>query len=105
LEELLQEQIYDENDRMEKEAEKIARWVGRKWQHLKRHRELAAAGKRVSMGEVVAEVMAPHGKETTANETSSLLDKGEAEESRATGSSGFMGFFQSLAKLGSGEET
>ena len=31
LEELLQEEIFDENDQMEKEAEKIALWVGRRW--------------------------------------------------------------------------
>jgi len=38
LEELLQEEIYDENDPMEKEAERIAIWVGRRWKRKRNPR-------------------------------------------------------------------
>lgn len=47
LEELLQEEIYDENDRIDKEAERIALWVGRRW------RRRAAGAK--SMASIVVE--------------------------------------------------
>lgn len=38
LEELLQEEIFDENDQQEKEAaEKIALWAGRRWRRYAKH--------------------------------------------------------------------
>jgi CBS domain containing-hemolysin-like protein len=61
LEELLQEEIYDEKDQMEKEAEKIALWVGRRWRRK--------AGGAKSMGTVVEEL-----RERTS-ETTSLLGR------------------------------
>ena len=76
LEELLQEQIYDENDKMEKEAEKIARWAIKRWKNKKRRREMEASGKIGSMGSVVSQAMAASRRET-AGETSSLLPKEE----------------------------
>jgi len=61
LEELLQEEIYDEKDKMEKEAEKIALWAGRRW------RRKAAGAK--SMGTLVEEVRG------NMSETTSLLGR------------------------------
>ena len=70
LEQLLQEEIYDEHDQgTEKEAKRIATWVGRKWKNIKRKRELDALGKATSMGDVVGKLQAT----TTTNESTSLL--------------------------------
>ncbi len=88
----MQEQIYDENDRMEKEAEKIARWVGRKWKRYKKRRKLELAGKIASMGHVVLDAVAAHEAETVGERTF-LIQK---EKKEPTGDTGFLGFFQSL---------
>jgi metal transporter CNNM len=100
LEELLQEQIYDENDKMEKEAGKIARWVTRKWRGLKRHRELEAAGKTASMGSVVLDAMAAHENES-AGERTFLLQKERQEGSNNSSEGGIVGFFQNLTRQSS----
>ena len=68
LEELLQEEIYDENDPMEKEAERIALWVGRHWKRKKNHNYRSIAS-------VVAEA-----GENMASESTSLL--GSREETQ-----------------------
>jgi len=69
LEQLLQEEIYDEHDQnTDKQRERIAIWVGRKWKNIKRRRELNSLGKAASMGDVVEQVRA-----TTTNESTSLL--------------------------------
>jgi len=88
LEELLQEEIYDENDQMEKEAEKIARWVSRTW----KKRKTLQASKTESMATVVAQAMAAHDNETIG-ETSSLLEKKEDVVE-----SGILSFFQNITK-------
>ena len=59
LEELLQEEIFDENDQMEKAAERIALWVGKRW---KRKRNPG----RISMASVVLQAR-------PVSESSSLL--------------------------------
>jgi len=71
LEELLQEEIYDENDQMEKTGERIALWAQRKWKRRKKP-ELQ------SMASVVKAVQAKIPSEST-----SLLEanKGAKRES------------------------
>ncbi|KAL3905358.1 MAG: hypothetical protein SGILL_009710 [Bacillariaceae sp.] len=96
LEELLQEQIYDENDRMEKEAEKIARWVAGRWKVLKEQKEREAAGKEVHMGDVVLDAMAAR-ENDTAGEQTFLLQKDRKPASTTDSEGGILGFFQSLA--------
>jgi hypothetical protein len=103
LEELLQEEIYDENDQMEKEAEKIALWVGKKWR-LKRRREQEAAGERVSiasgrlsMASIVVDAMNSSQKDNSfnaTNESTSLLQKNEGNRRNGSGLLGSI--FQSL---------
>jgi hypothetical protein len=104
LEELLQEEIYDENDQMEKEAEKIALWVGKKWKRLKRRREQEAAGERasiaserVSMASIVVDAINASQKDNNFNATSestSLLQKNEGNRRNGSGLLGSI--FQSL---------
>jgi len=53
LEELLQEEIFDEKDQMMKDMERIAFWVGTKWKHLQRKRNMKARGKLTSVGDAV----------------------------------------------------
>ena len=83
LEELLQEEIYDENDQMEKEAERIALWVGRKWKRLQRKREMKALGIEESMGSVVEAAVAiddaarTQKNNVTNSESTSLLRTSE----------------------------
>jgi metal transporter CNNM len=97
LEELLQEQIYDENDKMEKEAKKIARWVCRKWKVLKRRRETGAAGRSTLMDRVVSEAVTAHENES-AGERTFLLPRASGEEGAE---SGILGFFQGLMRQNS----
>jgi metal transporter CNNM len=94
LEELLQEQIYDENDRMEKEAQKIARWVCRKWKVLKRRREYGATGKSPLMERVDLDAIAAHENET-AGERTSLLRQ---ENWEGGDESSILGTFQNLVQ-------
>ena len=68
LEELLQEEIFDENnDQMEKEAERIALWVGRHWKR-----------KKTLQSRSVASIVGKDGK--PANESTSLLETGETSQ-------------------------
>merc|ERR1719343_581503 len=62
LEELLQEEIFDENDQMEKEAERIALWVGRHWKR-KKNRQSRSLTSAVEMAQ-----------EKLADESTSLLE-------------------------------
>jgi hypothetical protein len=98
LEELLQEEIYDENDQMEKEAEKIAYWVGKKWKRLKRRREQEAAGEpeRLSMASLVVDAINASQKDNlnATNESTSLLQKNEGNRRNGSGLLGTI--FQSL---------
>jgi hypothetical protein len=97
LEELLQEQIYDENDRMEKEAGKIARWVTRKWKLLRKQRQLEAAGKKgTHMGDVVLDAMAAHENDTAGEQTFLLQKDRKPTSSESEG--GILGFFQSFTR-------
>lgn len=76
LEELLQEEIFDENDQMEKEAERIALWVGRHWKRKKNPRYR-------SIGSIVVKA-----QEKSANESTSLLETREMsneDENRESG--------------------
>jgi predicted membrane chloride channel (bestrophin family) len=91
LEELLQEEIYDENDQMEKEAEKIARWVGKKWKRLKRRRE------QVSIASVVVDAINASQESNSfnaTNESTSLLQTNEGNQRNGSGLLGSI--FQSL---------
>ena len=101
LEELLQEEIYDENDQMEKEAERIALWVGRQWKRLKRKRERKALGKQGSIWSVVEAVNEAEAvKAVEANmtdESTSLLRTSENTQDNKSRDSGLIGsFFESL---------
>jgi hypothetical protein len=100
LEELLQEQIYDENDQMEKEAEKIARWVVKRWRHHKRRREMEASGMAGSMGTVVSQALAAR-RSDAVGESSFLLAKEMQEDSS---DNSFFGLLQNLMKRGSSSE-
>jgi len=98
LEELLQEEIYDENDRMEKEAEKIAIWVGKKWKCLKEKREREAAGVTVSMASAVVAAIDPFltsNYNNATNESRSLLQTNNRKRQKEN--SGLLGsIFQSF---------
>lgn len=67
MEELLQEEIFDEKDQMEREAERIALWVGRQW------RRRSKPGLK-SMASVVIE------KVETTSESTSLLHSSDNPE-------------------------
>ena len=92
LEMLLQEQIYDESDKLEREATRIARWAATKWKRFvkKRKRERSeqqGAEGDVSMGTVVVQAMAKHDEET--GEHTALLG---GKEKRKSGG-GLFGLF------------
>lgn len=60
IEALLQEQIYDESDKEQREANRIARWAAQKWKvHVRRKKRDRAAGltTHVSMGTVVEQAI------------------------------------------------
>eukprot|EP00536_Pseudo-nitzschia_multiseries_P011175 jgi/Psemu1/259641/estExt_Genewise1Plus.C_3660038 len=86
LEELLQEEIFDENDQNLKDMERIAIWVARKWRHHKRKRELNAQGKHASFGSVVDALRA-----STTNESTHLLAKKENAKEIHRKNSGLLG--------------
>lgn len=100
FEELLQEQIYDEMDQMEKEAARIARWASRKWRKLKKRRKLEAAHKASSMGSVVVEALAAFSlKEDVTGEATFLLAKEvEEKDTDREQDGGILGFFRSLGR-------
>jgi hypothetical protein len=98
FEALLQEQIYDEKDQMEKEAGKIGRWASRKWRKLKKKRELEAAHKASSMASVVVEAMDNTVRHDLMGETTFLLRKDGDEGSNSEHDGGILGFFQSLGR-------
>jgi hypothetical protein len=95
LEALLQEQIYDESDRLEREAERIARWATLKWKAVVKRRKQerlmqATGGEQYSMGSVVGQAMMADN-----NERTQLLG-GRSSESNQSGSLlGFFGNFMS----------
>jgi hypothetical protein len=93
LEALLQEQIYDESDKLEREAERIARWATLKWKAVvirrKRERLMQATGvEQYSMGSVVGQAMSADN-----NERTQLLG-GRSSESNQSG--GLFGFFENF---------
>ncbi|KAG7341482.1 protein of unknown function DUF21-domain containing protein [Nitzschia inconspicua] len=96
LEELLQEQIYDENDKMEKEAGKIARWVSINWKAFKRRRESEAPGNPICLRNVVLDAVAANESEL-AGEHSSLLQRERRCEEKSS-NNGIVGFFQNLGQ-------
>jgi hypothetical protein len=84
LEELLQEEIYDESDKMAREAERISIWAAKKWkkyvQRRKQERGLQEAHEQNnSMGSVVKQAMARHDEEEAAagGEGTALLGGGD----------------------------
>ena len=103
FEALLQEQIYDEMDQMEREAEKIARWVCHKWRNYKAVKAEEERQRLLTMGDVVDEAMA-HTKELTVKtndsnlegEATFLLGKNKERKDPSSSGSGILGFFQSL---------
>jgi len=106
LEELLQEEIYDENDRMEKEAEKIANWVGKMWRkRLKEKREREAAGEGVSVASAMVDAIDPFFTSNygnAINESTSLRQTNDRKRQKEN--SGLLGsIFQSFGihKFGS----
>lgn len=92
LEALLQEQIYDESDKYEREALRLSRWVAQKWRaHVrrkKRERSATNAIRSLSMGAVVEEAM-------EANERSSLLGGDIGSSNNA----GFVSPIESMKKF------
>ena len=91
LEALLQEQIYDESDKVEREANRVAKWAVKKWRsHIHRKKQARAASgddgteggggpslmsRHMSMGTVVEQVI------MEAHETSRLLpDKSTSDD-------------------------
>jgi hypothetical protein len=99
LEELLQEQIYDEMDQMEKEAQKIGRWASRKWRLLKKKRKLEAANKASSMASVALEATRVSLLNDTTGERTFLLAKDkDGGTSSSSERGGILGFLQSLGQ-------
>lgn len=78
LEELLQEEIFDENDQMEKQAKRIALWVGRRWKRRRNH------GTR-SMASVVLQASA------VTSESSSLLGTSENSQEHSKRDTSLLG--------------
>jgi len=100
LESLLQEQIYDESDKYQRDANRIAKWVSLKWKNYVRRRKRERdspreAANNLSMGTVVEQAMA-------ANETTQLLGNGtNADNPQDVGFDpigGMMKFFDNLGK-------
>lgn len=81
LEELLQEEIYDENDQMEKEAEKIALWVGKKWRHKMASKKRGEEN--LSLASAVTDIVCS--KKNEANESSFLLNQSEQKQPTSKG--------------------
>jgi hypothetical protein len=96
FEALLQEQIYDEKDPMEKEAGRIGRWVSRKWRKLKKKRALEAAHKATSMAAVVVQAMNSASESHTTGERTFLLRKDLDSSTTSGHDGGILGFFQRL---------
>jgi len=67
LECLLQEQIYDESDRREREGDRIARWAVAKWKRYVKRRK-SGAKQNPDLGDVVMDAM------EQAHEGTALLD-------------------------------
>lgn len=87
LESLLQEQIYDENDKMERKAQQIARWAFHKWKaYVGRRRRERAQGDHAlldySMGAVVEKAM----QQAESNERTHLLEGNYISPSKSTDS-------------------
>jgi hypothetical protein len=101
LEELLQEEIYDESDKMEREAARIAIWAAKKWkkyvQRRKQERALQEAHEQdYSMGSVVKHAMARHDEEeeeaaATGEGTALLGGGGKKQNDYARGLFGMFG--------------
>jgi hypothetical protein len=102
LEALLQEQIYDESDKYERDALRVARWVAQKWKAYvrrgKRQRALvgdeSSAVPNLSMGSVVEQAMEHQHQQ--ANEQSRLLG-GSNEAAVFDPIGGMMQFFDNLS--------
>jgi metal transporter CNNM len=117
LEALLQEQIYDETDKVEREAERIARWASKKWkrflQNRKRERALEQGHEQaVSMGTVVQIATTAHqnhhADEEAVGERTTLLRGGGGSSDthqKSNGSFNIFGFFGGNSTGGSGSES
>jgi hypothetical protein len=98
LEALLQEQIYDESDKYEREALRVSGWVAQKWKAYARRkkRERSAASEmapRFSMGAVVVEAM-------DADERTGLLERSSSNDNLhgfLTPMQGVKDFFDNLS--------
>jgi hypothetical protein len=92
LESLLQEQIYDETDKIEREEVRVAKWASNKWkryvENQKRRRAMEEQGKVVSMGTVVDQAMTAH----QAGEGTALLG-GDNSQKGLPGIFGFLDVF------------
>jgi hypothetical protein len=92
LESLLQEQIYDETDKVERDELRLARWAFKKWKRFvenkKRKRAMEGQEKVVSIGTVVDQaLMATHHQ---TGEGTPLLGRGGSNSQE--GPSGLFGF-------------
>ena len=107
IEELLQEEIYDESDKMEREELRLAEWAANKWKKFvkKKKRERLMhdqAGMDVSMGSVVTQAMQrqhqQHGAQgdeesgAVSTTTTPLLGSHKKEDNAGFGLGSFFGF-------------
>jgi Mg2+/Co2+ transporter CorC len=106
FEALLQEQIYDEMDQMEREAEKIARWVTHKWRHYKAVKDEEDNNRLATMGDVVDDAMRNAAglkggdySNSMSGEATFLLGKQKQDNDASSGGSGILSFFQSLGNM------
>jgi CBS domain containing-hemolysin-like protein len=102
IEELLQEEIYDEHDRREREADRIAKWASRKWKSFvkkkKRERgELAARVDGKTFADVVDKAIHKHDEETgngtVSEETPLVADAAGGHSRKPSSRPGLFGFF------------
>lgn len=77
MEELLQEQIYDESDKMEQNALRLAKWASKEWKNYVKRRKKERGHPDFSMGDVVEQAMARQHDEKTA-----LLGGGDTNSDR-----------------------
>jgi metal transporter CNNM len=103
IEAILQEQIYDESDKLEREATRIAKWATRKWKNFvrdrKQERTRTSKSATSTFPEVVNQVVKE--KRLVREETPLLPSDRETEQARRNedadegsgNKSGFLGFF------------
>tara|TARA_B110001452_G_C14953911_1_gene333615 strand:- start:65 stop:397 length:333 start_codon:yes stop_codon:yes gene_type:complete len=94
LEELLQEEIYDENDQMKKEGEKIALWVSEKWKRKQERDKGVGAPAKLSLSSIVSEAVDAKNKKNTSESTRLLQSNDQRCSKKDTGLLGSI--FQSI---------